>query len=153
MQFIRKLIKNQKFTQLYDIFFIAIFLLLILIMLCLIPVNFGLVFGYALGALLMYFFFKVNWIVSYLFLRNKKFKLYAIFILKTTLYLGMVALILFLMYQINYSYLEHLKTSKPFTTLQVFNKPINIFAFCGGILTSFFAILLTNWVMNKNLKK
>ncbi|WP_418042419.1 hypothetical protein [Mycoplasma sp. T193] len=113
-------------------------------MLCLIPVNYGLFFGYALGALLMYVFFKLNWIISYFVLRNKKFKLYALFILKTTLYFAIVALIIYLMITINCSHLEHLepKINKPYTLLQMVDRPINLFAFLGGLLTSFVAIIL-----------
>ncbi|WLP85873.1 hypothetical protein [Mycoplasma seminis] len=115
-----------------------------------IKVNCGLFFGYALGALLMYVIFKLNWIFSYVFLRNKKIKLYALFILKTALYFGLVALIIYLMLIIDFNYLVKHSIENP-TLIDRFNKPINIFAFSGGLLTSFIAILFTECMMH--LKK
>ncbi|MFV8401248.1 hypothetical protein [Mycoplasma sp. CR] len=73
--------------------------------------------------------------------------------MKTTLYFAIVALIIYLMIQINYSHLEHLepKVNKPYTLLQMVDRPINLFAFLGGLLTSFVSILLTQVTLS--LKK
>ncbi|MHA3838484.1 hypothetical protein ACX1NA_02655 [Mycoplasma sp. VS276A1] len=72
--------------------------------------------------------------------------------MKTTLYFAIVALIMFLILQINYSHLEHLepKLNKPYTLLQRADRPINLFAFLGGLSTSFVAILLTQITISLN---
>ncbi|MEA4276479.1 hypothetical protein [Mycoplasma sp. 21DD0573] len=147
---IKKAIKKMTYMQMHTFIFAIFFLLISVVFLSLIGINRGLFFGYALGGLLIYFLFKLNWLFAYLFLRNKKTKLYALSILKSVLFFLFLGAIVYLMFFINTEYLKQMQITE-YSVLQVLDQPFNFFAFAGGILTNIFVIIITE-IVNKKIR-
>ncbi|MEA4333430.1 hypothetical protein [Mycoplasma sp. 1232] len=147
---IKKAIKKMTYMQMHTFIFAIFFLLISVVFLSLIGINLGLFFGYALGGLLIYFLFKLNWLFAYLFLRNKKTKLYALSILKSVLFFLILGAIMYLMFFINREYLKQMQITE-YSVLQALDQPFNFFAFAGGILTNIFVIIITE-IVNKKIR-
>ncbi|QNM93723.1 hypothetical protein H9M94_00385 [Mycoplasma sp. Pen4] len=151
MHSIKEKFRRLTYSAQYDWIFLIIFFIIGAILASLSFINYGIFLGFAIGSLLIYVFFKLNWLISYFVLRSKKTKLYAIFILKSALYFGLLAAVIFSTYAINKMYLDN---PNNYHFSDVFNKPINIFGMVGGISIGFLTLIVheiikRSWVDKK----
>ncbi|QZE12439.1 hypothetical protein [Mycoplasma sp. Ms02] len=135
---------KDEFIKKVLIVFFALFTVSNVIFLMLWKVNFGLFFGYSIGALAVFFNFWLHDIYVYFVMKSKNSSARKMGLLSffwTIFTLSLLGLHLIAILLINQNAKINLNVAHPWNLV---DRPINIFSFIGGLSTLVIAIIIAN---------